>query len=75
MANTKPIDVRHLYAAKIINAMTMRFWIVLAIKVGGTRLGPLQLGHMVSSGCTGLLQVLQLAILIKPYPFIRQKPF
>ena len=75
MAPTKPIDVMHLCAAKIINAMTMGFPIILAIKVGATGLGSLQLGHMLSSACTGFLQVLRLAILIKPHPFILQQPF
>ena len=62
-------------AAKIINAMTMEFLIILTIKVGATGLGPLQLKHMLLSGCTVFLRVLRLAILIKSYPFIIQQPF
>ena len=75
IAHTEPIDVRYLCAAKINNAMTMGFLIILTIKVGATGLGPLKLRHMLSSGCTGSLRVLRLAILIKSYPFILQHPF
>ena len=53
----------------------MEFLIILTIKVGATGLGPLQLKHMLLSGCTVFLRVLRLAILIKSYPFILQQPF
>ena len=61
-AYTKPMDVSHLYVAKIINAITIGFLINLDSKVGSTGFGSKQLGQTVSSGCTGLLHDLQLAI-------------